>query len=198
MAFTERSARSRSAILAAAQRRFATDGYERTTIRAIATDAGIDPSMIIRYFGSKASLYDAASDIQLAAVDIDEGSQLPARYVESLLARWEEGENAAEAALLRTAPTHPDAAARVEAIFKEQIVPACRAAFPDDPDIEQRAALLLTQTLGLVYCRYLLDLEPVRSMDLDVITRAVTRAVEGHLTGDLVRKRAKSRRRSGA
>ena len=104
------------------------------------------------------------------------------RYVDTLLTRWEQGENAAEAALLRAAPTHPDAAANVQAIFDEQIVPACRAAFPDDPDVEKRAALLLSQTLGVVYCRYLLKLEPMASMDLDFIRNAIVRALHGHLT----------------
>jgi AcrR family transcriptional regulator len=185
MAFTERSARSRSAILAAAQRRFATDGYERATIRAIALDAGIDPSMIIRYFGSKAELYAAASAIELAIADLGDRDEVAGRYVDTLLARWEQGENAAEAALLRAAPTHPDAAANVQAIFDEQILPACRAALPNDPAVEQRAALLLSQTLGVVYSRYLLKLEPIASMDLDVLAAAITRAVHGHLTGPL-------------
>jgi AcrR family transcriptional regulator len=50
MAFTQRSKETRGAILAAARRRFATDGYERATIRAIAGDVGIDPSMVMRHF----------------------------------------------------------------------------------------------------------------------------------------------------
>lgn len=185
MPFTARSARTRAAILTAAQRRFAADGYERTTIRAIAADADIDPSMIIRYYGSKAELYTAASVIDLAVPRLEGGPDGVARYVASLLDRWDREENTAEAALLRAAPTHPSAAARVQAIFDEQIVPACKAAYPDDPDVEQRAALLLTQTLGLVYCRYLLRLEPVATMDPGTVTRATTRAVHGHLTAPL-------------
>jgi AcrR family transcriptional regulator len=183
MAFTERSAATRTAILSAARRRFAGDGYERATIRAIAADAGIDPSMVIRYFGSKADLYAAASAIDLAVPDLGDAGDAAAAYVRAFLARWEAGENAAEAVLLRTAPTHPDAAARVQAIFDKEIVPALRKALPDDPDVRERAALLLSQTLGIAYCRYLLGIEPLASMDVGDVAVMATRAAEGHLYG---------------
>ncbi|MEU6586510.1 helix-turn-helix domain-containing protein [Nocardia sp. NPDC046763] len=58
-----RSDATRTAILEAARRRFAEDGFHKATIRAIAADAGIDPSMVMRYSGSKDGLFDAALDI---------------------------------------------------------------------------------------------------------------------------------------
>jgi len=45
---TRRSDATRAAILRAARERFAADGYDRATIRAIAADAHIDPSMVMR------------------------------------------------------------------------------------------------------------------------------------------------------
>ena len=48
-----RSDRTKAAILAAAREQFAAYGYERATIRAIAAAAGIDPAMVMRYFGNK-------------------------------------------------------------------------------------------------------------------------------------------------
>ncbi|NUR90389.1 MAG: TetR/AcrR family transcriptional regulator [Nonomuraea sp.] len=180
MAFTERSAQTRAAILAAAQGRFAAEGYERATIRAIAADAGIDPSMVIRYFGSKADLYAAASAIDLSVPELTPG-QAAREYAEAMVERWEKGDNAAEAVLLRTAPTHPESAQRVQEIFDTQIVPALRAALPGDPDVERRAALVLSQTLGLVYVRYLLRIEPLASMDPAEVAAAVARSLERHL-----------------
>ncbi|MEV4257369.1 TetR family transcriptional regulator [Spirillospora sp. NPDC049652] len=186
MAFTERSARTRAEILAAAQRAFAADGYDRATIRGIAADAGIDPSMVIRYFGSKAALYTAASTIDLAVpVLADDPADAAASYVRAMLARWEGGDNAAEAVLLRAAPTRPDAAARVQEIFDREIVPAVRAARPDDPHARERAALLLSQSLGVVYCRYLLGIEPLASMDVETLATLVADAVAGHLTASI-------------
>src|SRR5215203_5114959 len=48
---------SRDVVLAAAKQRFATEGYEKTTLRAIARDAHVDPSMVLYLFGSKAELF---------------------------------------------------------------------------------------------------------------------------------------------
>ena len=50
---------SREAVLGAAKRRFAKEGYEKTTLRAIARDAHVDPSMVLYLFGSKAELFRA-------------------------------------------------------------------------------------------------------------------------------------------
>jgi AcrR family transcriptional regulator len=49
--FTNRSLAAREAILSAARARFTEQGYDRTTIRQVAADANIDPSMVMRYYG---------------------------------------------------------------------------------------------------------------------------------------------------
>ncbi|WP_329498776.1 helix-turn-helix domain-containing protein [Kitasatospora herbaricolor] len=51
---------SRRALLDAARALFGERGYERTTVREIGEQAGVDPALIARYFGSKAALYVAA------------------------------------------------------------------------------------------------------------------------------------------
>jgi AcrR family transcriptional regulator len=48
---------SRDAVLSAAKQRFATEGYEKTTLRVIAQDAHVDPSMVLYLFGSKEELF---------------------------------------------------------------------------------------------------------------------------------------------
>src|ERR1700759_5068384 len=52
-----RSEATRRTILDAARHAFAARGYEQTTIRAVAGEAGIDASMVMRYFGSKPGLF---------------------------------------------------------------------------------------------------------------------------------------------
>lgn len=47
------ASQTRADILSAARRRFAAEGYEGTTLRAIAADVGVDAALVIRYFGSK-------------------------------------------------------------------------------------------------------------------------------------------------
>jgi AcrR family transcriptional regulator len=53
---------TREAILNSARRHFLKDGYDNTGLRAIATDAGIDPALISRYFGSKRQLFGKVLD----------------------------------------------------------------------------------------------------------------------------------------
>lgn len=48
---------TRNRLLQAARRRFAVFGYDRTTTRDIAADAGVNISLIKRYFGSKQGLF---------------------------------------------------------------------------------------------------------------------------------------------
>ncbi|WP_369028272.1 TetR/AcrR family transcriptional regulator, partial [Nocardia farcinica] len=64
------SEETKAVILAAARERFAADGYDRATIRAIAGDAGIDPAMVMRYFGNKERLFAAAAEFDLELPDL--------------------------------------------------------------------------------------------------------------------------------
>jgi AcrR family transcriptional regulator len=56
---------ARDKLLAAAQDLFAVSGFERTTTREIAEAAGVDATLIARYFGSKTGLYLAALKAEL-------------------------------------------------------------------------------------------------------------------------------------
>src|SRR6266700_2018867 len=103
-----RSEGTRRTILAAARATFAARGYEQTTIRAVAAQAGIDASMVMRYFGSKAGLFTAASTAELQVPDLravpagERGELLVRVFVD----RWEDAARDDELILLlRTAVT---------------------------------------------------------------------------------------------
>ena len=67
---TRKSERTRAAILKAAQELFAELGFERTTVRAVAGRAAIDPAMVMRYFGSKDELFAEATLFDLKLPDL--------------------------------------------------------------------------------------------------------------------------------
>ena len=54
------AAETKDRIVAAAQRSFSRSGYGRTGLREIAADAGVTSALLVRYFGSKAGLFEAA------------------------------------------------------------------------------------------------------------------------------------------
>src|SRR5947199_3952251 len=108
-----RSDATRAAILDAARERFAKDGYERATIRAIAADAGVDPAMVMRYYGSKDKLFAAAADFDLRFLELAETEriQVGRSVVRHFLERWEGDE--ALVILLRSSATNGEAAQRM-------------------------------------------------------------------------------------
>src|ERR1700757_400659 len=87
---------------------FLTAGYERTTIRAVASAAGVDVGLVMRYFGSKQELFGRVID----AAPIPEVSGAPGQAAEQILATLADrlaSEPAASLALLRSMLTSPEA-----------------------------------------------------------------------------------------
>ncbi|MDA2812554.1 TetR family transcriptional regulator [Nocardiopsis sp. RSe5-2] len=182
---------TKRSILAAARERFAAQGYDRATVRAIAADAGIDPSMVMRYFGSKEALFATAADFDLAIPDL---SRAPRERVGEALAahffrRWEEDSGQLRI-LLRTAVTDEAVTERIRTVLAEQITPPIaelRAAGTDGPapsassDAPTRAAMVASQMLGVALCRYVLRLPPVDTMDADDLVARLGPTLQGYL-----------------
>jgi AcrR family transcriptional regulator len=188
MTFSPRSEKTRAAILAAARRRFAADGFERTTIRGIAADAGIDPSMVIRYYRSKNGLFAAAADLDLRLPDLASAprEELGETLVRHWVALWEGGPpDELLIVLLRSAVTNEGAAEQLRTVFGAQVAKAVAAVVDDPAEAPARAGLVATQMLGLALCRYILRLPPVVALDVDALVAGVSPTVQRYLTGPL-------------
>jgi AcrR family transcriptional regulator len=188
MTARRRSDQTRAAILAAARRRFAADGFERTTIRAIAADAGIDPSMVMRYYGSKDGLFSAAADLDLQLPDLASvpREQLGETLVRHWVERWEGGSSdELLIVVFRSAITNEAAAERLRTVFGAQVAKAVGTIVDDRAEAATRAGLVSTQMLGLALCRYILRFAPVVALDLDTLIATVSDTVQRYLTGPL-------------
>ena len=119
---------TRADILAAARVRFGAEGYERTTLRAVAADVGVDPALVIRYFGSKQDLFAAAAEFTLDLPDLT--GVAPDDVADALLPAffkvWED--DTTFVALLRAAMTSETAANTMRTVFATQVAPALAAA----------------------------------------------------------------------
>ncbi|WP_330283400.1 TetR/AcrR family transcriptional regulator [Streptomyces sp. NBC_00588] len=177
-----RSDVTRDAILTAARERFAADGYERATIRAIAKDADIDPSMVMRYYGNKEGLFAAAVSIDLSMPDPaalprhDVGRALVAHF----LGMWEENE--VLTALLRVGTTNQAGAERMQQVFREQLTPVAQKACPDPEQAPARAALAAAQLLGLALTRYVLRFPPTVALSREEIVAWLAPTLQRYLT----------------
>src|SRR3954453_20558948 len=183
-----RSDETRAAILAAARRYFAADGFERTTIRAIAADAGIDPSMVMRYYGSKDGLFAAAADLDLQLPDLTAvpREQLGETLVRHWVERWEGGfSDELLLVLFRSAITNEAAAEQLRTVFGAQVAKALAAIVDDRAEAATRAGLVSTQMLGLALCRFILRPPPVVALDLDTLIATVSETVQRYLTRPL-------------
>ncbi len=177
-----RSDPTRAAILEAARNRFAADGYDRATIRAIAADAGIDPAMVMRYYGNKEKLFAAAATFDLRLPDLggvpvrDYGAVL----VRHFLQRWES--DGTFVALLRAALTNEAARERMLDIFATQLRPLIAVHSPVPAEAANRAGLVASQMLGLALCRYVLRIPPMTAMAPDDVERWVGPTLQRYLT----------------
>ena len=92
------AARTREAILGAAEKAFAERGFEGASLRAIAQDAGTTHGLIRHHFGSKAQVWEAVVDRAiaryvepfnaLAARAAREGPEAPRSLIEELVRRF--------------------------------------------------------------------------------------------------------------
>ncbi len=180
-----RSADTQARIIAAARPLFAKHGYQGTTIRAVASAAGIHASMVMRYFESKEGLFAAAAEFDLRLPDFSKvkESELGVALVRQFLDRWE-GEGAGEElrALLGVAHTNATARQRLMEIFTRQIEPMVERA-ANVANKEQCAALIVTQMLGLAFTRYILHLPPVVNLSRAALEEHLGATIQHYLRG---------------
>jgi AcrR family transcriptional regulator len=178
-----RSEGTRRAILVAARTMFAARGYEQTTIRAVAAQADVDASMVMRYFRSKAWLFTAAvtSDLRvpdLRSVPASGRGELLVRY---FVDRWEDPVRGDKMiALLRTAVTSEAVAGQVQATFSQRLAEPIAAL--GEERAPERAALVAAQLLGLALCRYILRFGPLASLSAEDVVTGVAPSVDRYLT----------------
>lgn len=172
---------TRAAILEAARTRFGAQGFDRVRLRDVAADVGVDPAMVIRYFGTKEGLFAAAAKFELNLPDLtgvtadDLGHVLMPRF----FGVWED--DAGFLSLLRAATTSEAAAEKMLELFAGQVAPAVAAVAVDRAP--ERAALLGSQILGLALSRYVLKVPPLVHMGRDELEAWVTPVIRHYLTG---------------
>ena len=158
----EQRRRTEARILDAATQVFFAAGYERTTIRAVASAAGVDGGLVMHYFGSKQELFRRVID----AAPVPEVSGAPGQAAEQILANLADrlaSEPTASLTLLRSMLTTPEAASAVSAgaaRYEAQIAQAIPAG-----DASLRAAVISAIILGVMVSRHLIKSDELASAD---------------------------------
>lgn len=159
---------TRARILEAAQRAFSETGYSHTGIRDIAALAGTSSTLLLRYFGSKAGLFEAALTAAMPVASVTAGPRedLGRNLARSLL---DPAHTIRPPLMIALASGDADAAAIAARVFERRSI-APLAQWLGPPDGRARALEIAMLATGLVsYARQL----PLRAM---------TRGERSHVT----------------
>lgn len=196
MARTKRAGRrsgnpdTRAEILAAARRLFAEEGFESVSMRRIASEAEVDPSLIHHYFGSKDELFLAAIELpmdpapEVAAV-LEAGGVEGAggRLMHAFVAIWDGPHQDKLLAVVRTSLSKPAMSFVLRQLFEHRIVKTVENILGDQVDhIPTRASFIASQVFGLVVARYILKLEPLASLSEDELAETIGPTIDRYLT----------------
>jgi AcrR family transcriptional regulator len=190
------SSSSRQKILEVARLAFPANGYAGTSLRGIARDAGVDPSLIVQFFGSKAGLFAAVVEWPFDASQI--GAQIrdvPAERVGEYAARmfishWDRDEHRNPIiSLILAALADPAAAAMLrEFITVNLTLPMLERVGADRPQF--RAALLASQLLGFGLSRYAMAFDALASAPNEDLVAALGASLQHTCTTPLTAARA--------
>ena len=182
---------TREAILDAARRAFAEQGYQHATIRGVADLAGVDPALVHHYFGTKQGLFVAAMQLpvnpveQLTAVLAEDPGQAGERIVEVFLSIWDHAADQSPLlALVRSAVGDEHAAAMLREFITEEVLGPVAHRL-GSPDARLRATLVGSQIIGLAMARYIVRVEPLASAPAAQVATAIGPTLQRYLTGDV-------------
>ena len=180
----ERRRRTEACILQEARRLFAEEGFERATIRAVAGRTGVDPALVMQYFGNKEGLFAAAMKGAHGGGTARTAprEEIPSAVLHDVLAKFETDDREAAVALLRNFLTHPEA----NRIMRDEVLCSVikdLARTIGGTDAELKAALLMSCVAGLALARYVLELPGLAGADRADVERLLRPALQA-LLGD--------------
>ncbi|MEV7325437.1 TetR family transcriptional regulator [Streptomyces sp. NPDC093970] len=182
---------TRAAILTAARAAFDEKGYAGTSLREIARNAGIKPSLVVHFYGSKAGLLAATvewpfdPETVVREVLAEGPDHIGERLADVFLTTWEQdGRPNTALTLIHAACERPEAATLVRELFTGCVVSPIVAAI--DPErAELRASLVASYLLGLHVGRYLLVFDALAEADADLLGQGLASTIQHMCTGPL-------------
>ncbi|CAN5358249.1 TetR/AcrR family transcriptional regulator [soil metagenome] len=159
-------AHSAQRILQAAREQFAAKGFEGTTIRAIASAAGVDPSLVMQHYGSKAALFGSA--VQLPADD----DRVAADHLLDVLGKRFGKLPPETRALVRSMLTVPEAGASMKEYLDERVDNLAKSLRGEDARL--RALMIVSAILGLTITQHFLELDAFENAAHDDLLRAAS------------------------
>jgi AcrR family transcriptional regulator len=185
------SSDTRERILASARELFARNGFQNTSIRAVAADAGVDAALVHHYYGTKQQLFAAATELPVdPMVVLGPLREAPVEQLghilpELLLPLWDSQAGTSLIAAMRSMLTGTEVPL-ARTFFREVVVAELAQRVDDPPGTGVlRAEFTASQLMGLVVARYIIGLEPLASLPAEQIVTMIAPTLQRYLTGDL-------------
>jgi AcrR family transcriptional regulator len=182
---------TRDRILVSARELFARNGIDKTSVRAIASGAGVDAALVHHYFGTKQQLFAAAIHIPIDPMQVIGpmretpiealGLTLPSL----LLPLWDSELGSGFIATLRSLLAGNEVSL-VRSFLQEVITKEVGSRVDDPPGSGKiRVQFVASQLVGVVMARYILELEPFKSLPVEQIAETIAPNLQRYLTGEL-------------
>ena len=161
---------TQSAIWDAALRLFSANGYAATSVRDIGAAAGVDPSLVIRHFGSKEALFLGTMQLDLSANPLASTplETFGETFIDSVLTT-DDHVRGVFLALLRASGSDGISTQLREAHELSFVAPL--RARMDGPDADVRARLAAALVGGLLYALWVAGDEQLLAADHDDVVR---------------------------
>lgn len=179
---------TRDDILAAARQLFAQRGYQATTMRAIAAEAGVNAALVHHYYGSKEQLLVAAMNLPMNPADAirelrDAGprDQLGERLVRFFVRTWRDPETGQPLQALLRASASSDAGAATMREFVENVMLARLSALLGIPRL--RLAGGFAQLVGFALAGTVIGIEPLASASEDELVALLAPSIQRYVDG---------------
>lgn len=181
---------TREEIADAARTLFAEEGYDRTSFRKIAGAAGVDPALIVHFYGSKEDLFREVMALPPAIADalarLADGPRetVGRRLAEAVVGALEHPTSRTiTLGRIRCATSHPDAAALVRETVTRDLRKVAEAVNDDQPDV--RAVLIGAHVVGITLARYVVFVEPLASMSSSEVIDVIAPTFQHYLVDPL-------------
>jgi AcrR family transcriptional regulator len=182
---------ARDRILTNAREMFARNGIGNTSIRAIAAASGVDSALVHHYFGTKTQLFAAAVHIPIDPMQVigpmrevpleDLGLTLPSL----LLPLWDSEMGAGFIATMRSLLAGDDVSL-IRSFLQDVIAVEVGSRVDEPPGSGPiRVQFVASQLVGIVMARYILELEPFKSLPVQQIAETIAPNLQHYLTGEL-------------
>jgi AcrR family transcriptional regulator len=184
---------TRGLIADTARKQFAALGYDRTSMRQVALEAGVDAALVTHYFGTKLDLFLAVVELPIDPVALidhvvsGDADGAGARLAAAVLGVLDdEVRRRPMVGMIRAATAEPEAARLVrDFLTRNLLVPIAQRLEADDP--EYRAGLAMSQIAGITLARYIVGIEPLATHPRERVAADLGATLQRYLLGELSR-----------